>query len=332
MDTEGSYKQIIDAIIYYATQKGMAVILDLHWTETGRQSPMANRASIPFWKEVATAYKGFGTVIFELFNEPYGITKEVWLNGDETYAGMQELNNAVRSTGAENGVIINGLDYGYDLSFLTKDFHVQGTNIISGSHPYNNKGAPGYTGPGGDFNTCYAWALPNTPLIFTEFGDNQAQDYPNGWQEIYERIIAYANANGIHYTGFAWWIQADDPAFPALIGGDWANPVPINGGTLVFEDLIKNPGSKLFAPPPGFENTNSETSAKSEVKVTTKPDVPNVPKRTRKPCCFEFFDPRTGEKIVKTLFELEKSVTEVIKTNVDLVSNCCGGEGRKPGK
>lgn len=45
----GSYKQIIDAIIYYSTQLGMAVILDLHWTENGHQNPMANKQSLVFW-------------------------------------------------------------------------------------------------------------------------------------------------------------------------------------------------------------------------------------------------------------------------------------------
>ena len=73
----GSYKQIINAVIYYAIQNNMAVILDLHWTENGHQSNMANKNSIRFWKEVANEYKNFGTVLFELFNEPTNIDKNI---------------------------------------------------------------------------------------------------------------------------------------------------------------------------------------------------------------------------------------------------------------
>src|SRR4051794_8731410 len=100
----------------------MAVILDLHWTQYGSQSPMANKDSIRFWQEVATQYKDFGTVIFELYNEPYGIDTNTWLYGSVDYAGYQELYNAVRKTGANNLIICGGLDYAYDLSFVNPNF------------------------------------------------------------------------------------------------------------------------------------------------------------------------------------------------------------------
>ena len=255
-DTKGSYKQIIDAIIYYATQNNMAVILDLHWTEEGHQNNMANKDSIRFWQDVAETYKDFGTVMFELFNEPFGISEDVWLNGDNNYAGYQELYNAVRNdAGADNLVIVGGLDYAYDLSFVSPDYCVNGDNIIYCSHPYNNKGESNYQGQGGSFDNCYKGVLNNFPLIFTEFGGNQASEYPNGWQDIYSRIIEYANANNIDYTGFAWWVDANDPQFPTLIK-DWSG-APVNGGTLVNQDLKDNPASNLFAPLPSPKNTAS---------------------------------------------------------------------------
>ncbi len=271
-DTKGSYKQIIDAIIYYATQNNMAVILDLHWVEAGHQSNMANQDSIRFWQEVAATYKDFGTVMFELYNEPVNITPDVWLNGDGNYVGYQQLHDAVRNTGADNLVIVNGTDYAYDLSFVTPEgYHVKGKNIVYGSHPYNDKGAPGYTGPGGSFDNCYKGVLPNYPLIFTEFGGNQANEYPNGYQDIYSRIIAYANANNIDYTAFAWWVDPNDPQFPTLISSWQPGPdgkVPGNfGGIDVENDLVKNPPSNFFQPPPGLKNTVS-TTAQSNVAQT----------------------------------------------------------------
>ncbi|CAM6031738.1 unnamed protein product [Sphagnum compactum] len=98
VSSKGSYKQIINAIVASCIKNEMAVILDLHWTENGHQNPMANRESLRFWREVAIAYKDFGTVIFEPFNEPYDISQEVWLHGDTEYAGYQELVDEIRKT------------------------------------------------------------------------------------------------------------------------------------------------------------------------------------------------------------------------------------------
>ncbi|WP_420421430.1 glycoside hydrolase family 5 protein [Simkania sp.] len=166
---KGSYKQIIDAIIYYCTQHDIAVILDLHWTDSHGQPPMADRNSIKFWTEVATAYKDFGTVMFELFNELFNIDQNTWLNGNTEYAGYQELYHAVRSTGAQNIVIIGGLDWAYKLDFVTASFEVSGENIVYNSHPYDDKGAPNSPIP---FVKNFAGIKGRYPIIFTEFGDN----------------------------------------------------------------------------------------------------------------------------------------------------------------
>lgn len=239
---KGSYKQIINAIVYYATQNHMAVILDLHWTENGHQNPMANKDSIRFWKEVASDYKAFGTVIFELFNEPYGVDKSVWLNGDNQYAGYQELYNAVRSIGATNLVIVNGLDYGYDLSFVNDSFKVNGQDIVYGSHPYNEKGNTNYTGPGGSFDNNFQGVKGKYPLIFTEFGVNEGRYFPSGYQAVYQRALSYINAAQGSYTAFAWWVDAGNPnIFPDVIK-DW-NGTPINGGEYIHDDMHANPGS-----------------------------------------------------------------------------------------
>lgn len=239
----GSYRQIINAIVYYSVQLGMAVILDLHWTNAGYQSPMANQDSITFWQQVAGVYKTFGTVIFELYNEPFGITQDVWLNGDSTYAGFQQLYDAVRGAGAQNICIVGGLDYAYDLSFVGPNFKVNGSNIVYCSHPYNNKGQPGYTGPGGTFQQNYQGIIGNFPLIFTEFGVNEASYFPTGYESIYTSILQYANANKVNYCGFAWWVQEGNPQFPCMIQG-W-DGTALYGGINVHDDIVKNPGTPL---------------------------------------------------------------------------------------
>ena len=256
----GSYKQIINAIVYYATQLGMAVILDLHWVVAGQQSNMANSDSLTFWTQVATDYASFGTVLFELFNEPYGISTDVWLNGDGSYVGYQQLYDAVRSTGAQNICIVGGLDYAYDLSFVSPSYKVNGTNIVYCSHPYNAKGQPGYTGQGGTFAQCYQGIIGNFPLIMTEFGTNSASYYPNGYDQIYTNILNYVNANHVHYSGFAWWVENGDPQFPCLIS-DWTGTA-LYGGINVHNDLIQNPGTIT----PGLSNSFISFSAQKTAK------------------------------------------------------------------
>jgi len=234
--TKGSYKQIINAIIYYAIQNNMAVILDLHWTENGHQSSMANKESIRFWKEVANEYKDFGTVLFELFNEPVNIDKATWLRGNDVYAGYQQLYDAVRSTGAENICIINGLEWGYDLSFVNETFKVSGHNIVYGSHPYGRT----------QFGNNFQGTLGKYPLIFTEFGVNQSSYFPNGYQAVYKAVLNFANQNQISYTGFAWWVDPDTnkaDIFPDLIK-NWSG-TPLNGGVYIHDDMQANPGTTL---------------------------------------------------------------------------------------
>jgi len=278
----GSYKQIINAIVYYSVQLGMAVILDLHWTTAGFQSPMANLDSITFWQQVATDYKDFGTVLFELYNEPYGITTDVWLNGNSIYAGFQQLYDAVRGTGAQNICIIGGLDYAYDLSFVSESFKVNGTQIVYCSHPYNNKGQPGYAGEGGTFSQNYQGILGNFPLIFTEFGVNQASYFPTGYSPIYTSIIQYANANKINYTGFAWWVQEGDPQFPALIQ-DWEGTA-LFGGINVHTDMVAFPGTPL---PGGASKLDSFLAIPGLVSSRTRFDASNLGSGT---FCWEFGD------------------------------------------
>lgn len=239
-EVKGSYKQIIDAMIYHATQNGMVVILDLHWTQDGGQPNMANKNSINFWKEIATKYKDFGTVIFELFNEPTNIDKDIWLNGNNSYAGYQSLYDAVRSTGAKNICIINGLEWGFNLNFVNESdnykYAIKGENIVYGSHPYRRKYEAIYSSLAGVVNKY--------PLLFTEFGDNEPKDYPNSFASSYIDTLLFLNQFNGNYTAWAWWVSPDNPAFPTLID-DWKSAKPVNGGVFVKEDMQTNPATVL---------------------------------------------------------------------------------------
>ena len=88
--------------------------------------------AVPFWTSVANTFKGNDAVVFDLFNEPFpeqaDSTNETegwqcWLNGGSscvglsyTAPGMQSLVNAVRGTGANNVLMLGGLEWSNDLT------------------------------------------------------------------------------------------------------------------------------------------------------------------------------------------------------------------------
>ena len=82
---------------------GLVVILDLHWSASDSgialgQAPMPDRDHSPeFWRQVAATFKGNDAVIFQA-------------------AGMQELVDAVRGTGATNVIMVGGIEYAADLA------------------------------------------------------------------------------------------------------------------------------------------------------------------------------------------------------------------------
>jgi hypothetical protein len=232
------YAAIVDQVVQWAHAAGMDVILDLHWSDAGDftvkpgQQLMADTHSIQFWTEVAGRYKGDGRVFFELYNEPHGISPQTWLSGGMSpgtpsfqVVGMQQLYNTVRAAGAENLVIVGGLSYAYDLSFVRAS-PVQGYNIMYATHPYNNSGA---SQPG---NWGYYWGdLASThPVIVTEFGDGTGSCSPV-WDQT---LIPYADSRNASWTAWAWYVGGCK--YPSLLT-DW-NGSTTNEGNVVKMALL----------------------------------------------------------------------------------------------
>ncbi len=122
-----AYRLAIADYVDRLTAVGLAVIVDLHWSAPGAQKargqqPMADRDHAPdFWRSVAGTFRDNGAVLFDLYNEPYpdhdGDGELGWKcvrDGGRcpgvgfVAAGMQELVDAVRSTGARNPLLVAG--------------------------------------------------------------------------------------------------------------------------------------------------------------------------------------------------------------------------------
>jgi endoglucanase len=130
-----TYRTAITDYVKLLTDNGLAVSVDLHWAAPGgkkaaEQAPMPNRDhSITFWTEVATAFKDNSSVVFEPYNEPIPDgdqdTTEAWrcwrdggtcAQIDYQVAGMQELVDTIRNTGAKNVVFLGGVQWAGTLS------------------------------------------------------------------------------------------------------------------------------------------------------------------------------------------------------------------------
>ncbi|MGC9261809.1 MAG: cellulase family glycosylhydrolase, partial [Phycisphaerae bacterium] len=126
--------------------------LTLQWTDMGRWGKYIGRHRMPdgnsvrFWHAVAERYRHDPNVLLGLFASPHGVDWHTWLYGgvctEESAtrviayraAGMQELYNTVRATGAKNVVVVPGCRNGYDLFGVIHGFAVRGKNIVYATH------------------------------------------------------------------------------------------------------------------------------------------------------------------------------------------------------
>ncbi len=218
---EAAYRETVDKAIHLAATRGAWVVLDLH------RFGAPIEENIAFWKEVATRYKNHPAVLFELFNEPHGITWEIWRNGGslkevkhqdvnpventlkmetDWTPGMQALVKAVRETGARNIIVAGGLDWAYDLSGVVNGHALDdlgGNGIIYVSHIYPWKK---------DWQERVLVAADRFPIILTEVGCPRRwedfsfippdQRYPlEGWSE---DMLGLIQKYKLHWTGFSF--------------------------------------------------------------------------------------------------------------------------------
>lgn len=218
-----NYQQAIAGYVSRLRQAGMAVIVELHWTGAGTtpqtgQQPMPDRANTPeFWRQVATAYKGDRAVVFDLFNEPFPDsnrdTPEAWRCWREggtcagmsyVAAGMQELVDAVRGTGATNLILVGGVQYSNSLTgWLANRPTDPQNNLAAAWHVYDNNAC--------NSKTCWdSYAAPiaeRVPLILGELGDNT-------------RGTAFISS-------LMDWMDARDGSYLAWVWNVWGTPLDL---------------------------------------------------------------------------------------------------------
>ncbi len=290
-----AYRTAISHLVADLSRSGMYVIVDLHWSAPGpavalSQQPMADEDhSITFWKSVATTFAANSSVMFDLYNEPFiysnyfqnsgenawscwlhGCSLNQYLSGGHPYtrnyswraAGMQELIDAVRSTGASNVVIVNGLNWANDDSgWLGHQPQDPGGNLVAGWHEYGGEQCaaidcwsrdiapvalkvPLVVGETGD-HTGGGCTLTNLPT-FLPWADERGISYLawtfNPWGYTHDVLIkdwkgTPSACEGEYYQGHLATLAANPPAPPAPATAPASAPAKIPAASHISSSL-----------------------------------------------------------------------------------------------
>ncbi|HEX8430577.1 MAG TPA: cellulase family glycosylhydrolase [Longimicrobium sp.] len=252
------YQARVDRVVKQARAAGLKVIIALQASDRGdpnspiynnMHQPMADvNHSVPFWRDVAGRYKDDGGILFELYSEPYPINPggtgfsnwDLWLNGglaesDFTYderrpafqaAGMQQLYETVRATGANNMVIVSGTQWGYNLREVP-NYRVKGYNIAYSTHPWDSDG-----GRQPDvWERDWAFLAKTDPVMITEFGDYDCTD------TYVKAVLDKADELKISWIAWAWIAPGSGQA----AAGQEGPGSPICDLSLLIEDWSGTP-------------------------------------------------------------------------------------------
>jgi aryl-phospho-beta-D-glucosidase BglC (GH1 family) len=220
-----TYLGMLDAAVQSITSRGMVALIDLHAvtrTPCGQSGTwrMADVGSIAFWKTIAGRYMTNPLVAFDLYNEPNNITSDQWLNGGVlvdykvlqpavtwTAAGMQQMLDAIRSTGAANLVTVSGNTYAGDPTPILDGHALAGANIVYALHAYtcpNNSDPSCISKPQNQtqhIDPRWTQVAATYPVMITEFG------WPSPWNGTYnDSVIRFAQSQTptLGWIAFTW--------------------------------------------------------------------------------------------------------------------------------
>jgi endoglucanase len=243
-DGGAAYRALVDSAVNVAANRGAYIVIDNHAYRAIRDTHLA------FWKEAAEKYKNHPAVLFDIINEPHGISWQLWRDGgfvkekkkgvdesaflseaekkkDEGFEspGMQRAVDFIRETGAKNIIIAGGLDWAYDLTGVVDGFELKdplGNGIMYSTHIYPWK-------RGWEQKVLRAAALH--PIFVGEVGADvnkmsfiplSAQEDPATWVPDMLGLIQKYRLNWTGWSFHAW-------ATPVMIS-DWNyTPTPFWG-------------------------------------------------------------------------------------------------------
>lgn len=219
-----AYRNALIGYVNLLTSHHYYVIFDLHVNAPGAvvsdaEQPMADESHAPaYWTSVASTFKDNPAVIFEPYNEPDITVKNTmtsdpwgcWLNGCEAtvvftspgvskrmdwqIAGMQQLVDTIRATGAANVITLSGLNHANDLSGVLSHLPTDPDHQLAATfHNYEFEGC-GQT----CWNSTIASVGESMPVLTDEMGD------PNCATSYASQYMDWADSHGVSYLPWGW--------------------------------------------------------------------------------------------------------------------------------
>ena len=218
-----NYRTAIREYVGLIRAEGLIAILDLHWAapaefQARRLQPMPNRDHSPdFWRSVAETFKDDEHVVFEPYNEPFPYSNadsnpawDCWLNGCEVdlavragetsvpymAAGVQELVNAIRETGARNLVLLGGVQYSHALTqWRERRPNDPVGNLAAAWHVYNTNQCQDVD----CWNDVPKEVAQTIPIVATEVGQNDC-----GAEPFVGPLLEFIDENADGYLAWSW--------------------------------------------------------------------------------------------------------------------------------
>jgi endoglucanase len=238
------YRQAIEAFVARLNRAGLYVILDLHVAAPGSEKavgiiPLPDADHAPdFWRSVAATFASNHSLAFDLYNEPHDVGWDCWLRGcmlpaggegsqqHPAYraAGMQDLVDAVRSTGAQQPVMAGGRGYARNLAGWLAHRPLDPAGQLAASEHNYGRLAP--CGP--SCKQAIVGVARVNPVVVGELGET---DCRHGY---IDRWLPWADRHGISYLGWTWDAVAPGSwtcgGGPSLIENYEGKPTPFGIG------------------------------------------------------------------------------------------------------
>ena len=226
----------LDKAVAWAGEADLYIIIDWHSignVKTGFAPLMPElyshtyQMTLDFWSQTAAYFKDAPNVLFEIFNEPQSISSSDW------HTQAENIISVIRAQGARQPVIVGGIEYARDLSWVL-DKPVEDSNLIYAAHIY-------------PVHTQYLWpryfgeVAKQYPVIITEWGfmDENSQEqapYLAGDADKYgDPLINYLDSLEIGWVA-CWY---DDEWLPPMFSRGFSQPTRF--GEFVLSRLTPQP-------------------------------------------------------------------------------------------
>jgi endoglucanase len=236
-----TYRETIRAYVNRLHAHGLYVILDLHLEAPGETLSglvphpegffeMADEEHAPsFWASIASYFKSDHAVLFDLFNEPFGISWNCWREGCVAprgfpVVGMQQLVNVVRKTGATQPIMVGGLEKASLAGQGWLNNHPKDPlgQLVASVHAYDQASVS-------RFNRNIGVVAEQFPVVMGEVGEMDCT------HKDLDVLLPWADEHGISYLAWDWYTGGCTTS-PALISN--YDGTPTNYGIGYREHLL----------------------------------------------------------------------------------------------